>query len=372
MKIAVIGNSPTNAGVAMAADLSLAGHEVRFARWSEAEADFEAIRQNGGLDLAGEPRHLVCGKPGKATPSLIDDAAKAVEGAELVVLDFAPADLEARVAAIAPHLSTGQILHINTNSYWSALRAWPILQRARQDGVVVTEIVSPTVTADYRGAQVTSKYLRQRLPVAAFPARKRDVALQRLKAASPSLQPAANVLETSFANLNFLGHPAITLLNIGWFDRAAEAGEQTNFWMQGSTAGAALMEEAQHRERWQVADAYRVPVMTFAAHLGATYGGEAAGFRESIRECEFYRSLPPRSPDIWRRWLGADVPLAHVPFVEVARAAGVPTPIHDAYIALFGTLLGKDFRAEGLTLARLGLEGVTAAELVRYVETGER
>ena len=30
MKIAIIGNSPTNAGVAMAADLSLAGHEVRW------------------------------------------------------------------------------------------------------------------------------------------------------------------------------------------------------------------------------------------------------------------------------------------------------------------------------------------------------
>lgn len=372
MKIAVIGNSPTNAGVAMAADLSLAGHEVRFARWGEAEADFEAIRRNGGLDLAGKPRHLICGRPGKASPVLVDAPAKAAEGAELVVLDFAPADLEARVAAIAPHLAAGQVLHINTNSYWSALRAWPILRQAGKEGVVVTEIVSPTVTADYRGAQVTSKYLRQRLPVAAFPARKREAALHKLKAASPSLRPAANALETSFANLNFLGHPAITLLNVGGFDRAAEAGEQTNFWMQGSTAGAALLEEAQHHERRRVADALGVPVMTFAAHLGATYGGQADGFRESIRECEFYRSLPPRSPDIWRRWLGADVPLAHVPFVEVARLAGVATPIHDAYITLFGTLLGRDFRQEGLTLRKLGLEGASAAELVRYVETGER
>jgi len=372
MNIAILGNSPTNAGIAMAADMSLAGHDVRLARWSAADADFDAIRKNGGIDLAGDPRHLVSGRLGKATPALCDQPAQAIEGAELVVLDFAPADLEARVAGIAPMLAGGQVLHINTNSYWSAFRAWPILQRASRGDVVVTEIVSPTLTADYRGAQVTSKYLRQRLPAAAFPANKRGSALERLKAVSPSLRPARNVLETSFANLNFLGHPAIALLNVGSFDRAADAGRNADFWMQGSTAGAALLAEAQERERRQVADAYGVPVMTFAAHLGATYGGSATGFREAIRECELYRSLPPRSPDIWRRWLANDIPLAHVPFADVAHLAGVPTPIHDAYITLFGTLLGKDFRAEGLTLAKLGLDGGSAADLHRYVETGER
>lgn len=372
MKIAVLGNSPTNAGIGIAADLCLAGHEVRLARWTTAEIDFDAIRASGGLAVTGDAAQLPGGKLGTAQPKLCEAMADAVAGAELVVVDFAPADLEARITALAPHLEDGQVLHISTNSYWSALRAWPILQRAGKAGVTVTEIISPTLTADYAGAKLTAKVLRHNLNVAALPSSRTTHALARLRVLSPTLQPAANVLETSFANLNFLGHPAITLLNLGHFDRAAEAGQNTNFWMEGSTAGTALVEAAQHAERGRVAEALGVPVRTFAAHLNATYGGTATGFREAIRECRFYNALPPRSPDIWRRWLMADVPLAHVPFTEIARVAGVPTPVHDAFVTLFGTLLGTDFRREGITLDKLGLGGCTKAELLAYVRDGRR
>lgn len=372
MKIAVLGNSPTHAGIGIAADLCLAGHDVRLARWAPGEIDFEAIRAAGGLAVAGDPAQLSGGRIGTAYPVLCEAMADAVAGAELVVVDFAPVDLEARIATLAPHLEDGQVLHISTNSYWSALRAWPILLRAGKSGVTVTEIISPTLTADYAGAKLTAKVLRHNLNVAALPASRTAQALARLRVLSRTLQGAVNVLETSFANLNFLGHPAITLLNLGHFDRAAEAGQNTNFWMEGATAGTALVEAAQHAERSRVAEALGVPARTFAAHLNATYGGTATGFRDAIRECSFYRALPPRSPEIWRRWLMADVPLAHVPFTEVARVAGVATPIHDAFVTLFSTLLGTDFRREGVTLEKLGLADCAKAQLLAYVRDGKR
>ena len=57
---------------------------------------------------------------------------------------------------------------------------------------------------------------------------------------------------------------------------------------------------------------------------------------------------------------------------EIARVAGVPTPIHEAFVTLFGTLLGADFRREGITLDKLGLGGCTKAELLAYVAHGHR
>lgn len=370
MRIAIVGNSPTHAGVTLAADMAMAGHDVRFARWTTAEVDFEAIRNNGGIAVQGEVRHLVAGRLGTGTPRLCDAPAEAVDGAELVMLDFAPPDLEQRLAAIAPHLSGDQVVHINTNSYWSACRAWPILRAAGRDDVVVTEVISPTVTADLLSATLTTKWQRQHLPAAALPAARSAFALERLRVISPTLHAAANVLETSFANLNMLAHPAIALLNIGWFDRAAQAAEDIHFWMDGATANAALLAEAADEERRKVCEAYGVRWLSTAAHLGATYGGTATAFVQAIRECAFYQGLPRRSPQMWRRWLGNDVPLAHVPFVEAARLAGITTPIHDAYITTFGALLGQDFRSTGLTLEKLQLARCDKGRLQHYVQTG--
>lgn len=372
MKIAIIGNSPTHAGLATAADMSLAGHPVRLARWTEAEADFAAIRAAGGLEVSGDPAQLVCGRLGKATPEVADDLGRAVAGAELVVLDFAPADLEARFEVLAPHLEDGQVVHVNTCAYWSAFRAWPILRKAGKEKVVVTEIIAPTITADAEGARLATKRLRARLPTAAMPAEKTDYALDRLAVVYPMLTRAASVLETSFANLNMITHAGIALVNIGWFDRAKEAGETINFWMDGSTQAAELLAEAQDRERKAVSEAFGAAWTSTAQHLNNTYGGNGEGFQQAVRQCSFYRSLPKRSPEMWRRWMTADISMAHVPFTEIARAAGVPTPVHDGYVAAFSALLGSDFRRDGLTLAKMGLAGVSKAELAAYARTGRR
>ena len=372
MKIAIVGNSPTHAGLATAADMSLAGHQVRLARWTEAEADFAAIRAAGGLEVTGDPGQLVCGRLGKAKPEILDDLKQAVSGAELVILDFAPADLEARFEALAPHLEDGQVVHVNTCAYWSAFRAWPILRKAGKDRVAVTEIIAPTITADVEGARLATKRLRAKLPVAAMPAERSDYALDRVAAVHPSLTRAASVLETSFANLNMITHAGIALVNIGWFDRAKEAGENINFWMDGSTPAAALLAEAQDRERKGVSEAYGAAWTSAARHLNNTYGGNGTGFQDAVRGCSFYRSLPKRSPEMWRRWMTADISMAHVPFSEVARAAGVATPIHDGFIAAFGAVLGADFRRDGLTLAKMGLAGASKDALVAYARSGRR
>lgn len=370
MKIAVIGNSPTNAGAAMAADLALAGRDVRFARWTEGEVDFAAMRQHGGIEVTGDPRHLVAGKLGVAQPELIDDPARAVADADLVVLDLVPAELEQRIATIASALTPRQVVHVNTCSYWSSLRAAGALREQIRAGLTLTESIAPTITVDLQGAQMRTKWLRDRLPMAAFPATRSEVALSRLQAVYPMLRPAASVLETSLANMNFLVHAAVALVNVGWFDRAREGGENVNFWMDGATEQAGRLGEAQDAERRRVSEAFGVAWESTARHLCNTYGGEAAGFREAIRGCAFYQSLPPRSPELWRRWLGVDIPQAHVPFAALARLAGVPVPLHEAFIATFSVLLQQDFRAEGLTLERLGLEGATSADVVQYARSG--
>jgi opine dehydrogenase len=54
----------------------------------------------------------------------------------------------------------------------------------------------------------------------------------------------------------------------------------------------------------------------------------------------------------------------------MGRAFGVPTPTMDALIVIGGVLNGRDYRAEGLTLERLGLSGVAPEDLEAYLRDG--
>ena len=59
-----------------------------------------------------------------------------------------------------------------------------------------------------------------------------------------------------------------------------------------------------------------------------------------------------------------------MPLSELGRLAAVPTPTIDRMIHLACVTTGKDYRALGLTLERLGLAGIDAAAAIRLLERG--
>ena len=59
-----------------------------------------------------------------------------------------------------------------------------------------------------------------------------------------------------------------------------------------------------------------------------------------------------------------------MPLSELGRLAAVPTPTIDRMIHLACVTTGKDFRAQGLTLERLGLAGIDAASAIRLLDRG--
>ena len=64
------------------------------------------------------------------------------------------------------------------------------------------------------------------------------------------------------------------------------------------------------------------------------------------------------------------VPCALVLASSLGEAAGVPTPAIDELVAAASAVLGRDFRAEGPTLATLGLGGLDVTGLVGFARTG--
>jgi opine dehydrogenase len=370
MQVAVIGNSAVNAGFGVAADLALAGHQVRVAAWPGAEASLEPLQRRGGIELAGNVEQSTAGRGGLAQLQVSTRISEAVAGAPFVVLDVPPAEFEARFAALVEHLEPGQIVHVNMHGYWPALRLAPRLRAAGMTGVTLTEGPAPTVAATYEDGVLRLQWMRRRVPVAAFPATRTDAAVTKLKTIFPHIVPARNVLETGIAGLNMMIHFPLVLLNVGWCDRALAAGEPVPLYGPGATDSVGRLADAQDAERRAVGAAFEVPWRSLGTYLADYYAASGASLAEIIRGAPYYRALSPYPADVWRRWLAADIPHAYVPFVQLAECAGVAVPLHRAAVDIAGALLGRDFWGDGSTLERLGLAGADVGEISRYLDDG--
>lgn len=369
-RVAVIGSSGFNVGVAVAADLALAGYAVAFWPGDAGGAIHAEADRRGGIVVEGPPEQLVSGKIGLARPRLTGNAGAAVDGADLIVLDAAPAAVEDVFAAILPALAAGQVVHINTHGYWPALRLADPLRAADARGVTLTEGPTPTHAADYAEGTLTAHALRGNVPVAAFPARDGQAALALVCEVFPNLVPATSVLETNFHSMNMLMHPALALLSITALEKAADRGEMVDIYRLAHGDHSARLTEALDAQRVPVCEAFGVPFTSLATLVRGLYGGGGGTVREAIDDAFYYFRLPPLAPDVWATWLRADVPLAHVPYVALADLCGAGARLNRAMVDVFGALLGEDYWRTGLTLERLGLAGMTPCDVVAYAHDG--
>ena len=64
------------------------------------------------------------------------------------------------------------------------------------------------------------------------------------------------------------------------------------------------------------------------------------------------------------------MPYGPLIYQELGRVAGVPTPTIDHIIHLASVIMQRDFRAEGLTLARMGFGDITKESFLNLLENG--
>lgn len=372
-RIAVIGNSSINLGVASAGDLALAGHEVNFFVWPEDAAFLDIIKAQNGIEVRGDVRELVSGKTGRASlRTATTDIAEAVEGAELIIVDVPWPALEQRFEQLLPVLTNGQVVHVNMHGYWSSFRVAEMLREADKEGVILTEGPDPTISAGYADGTVTPHRLKRNLPVAAFPAKRNAEALSLLTRIYPNVVSAENVLQTNFESMNFMIHPAMSLLSITAFDWAGEAGEPIRFYRDGNTRHAGVLSKALDAERGRVCRAYGVRFKPFHEQVNELYGASGRNFQEAVAGSKWLQNLPPLPNDVWQTWMRADAPLLHVPFVSLAEHAGEQVPMYRSLVDLLGGILECDFWATGLTLERFGIKDLSPSQIVEYASEGRR
>jgi opine dehydrogenase len=358
-KIAVLGGGGN--GQTMAADFALAGHQVTLCDLPQFGRKIESILKTRTIEKIGAVGTV--GRTGLARLDRVTTkVGDAVRGAEVIVISAPAYRLMTFFEALAKELEDGQIVVIVPGN-WGALRLFNLLKKM---GIKKNVKIGETdrcmficrAGESWLGPGKARVILeRENLRIAAMPAKDTEVVWNTFKMLYPSLILAANVLETSLNNANSIVHGPVVLMNAGWIEHTKG---QFMFYRDGVTPAVGRVVNAIGDEKDAIL--------------------RKLGFNPSPRE-PFYEQIQKSRwvhdpcevgpPSLQHRYITEDIPYGLVPLALFGDLLDVPTPVGDAIIELASTANQVSYRKEGMTLEKLGLNGLGAEKILRFVTEGK-
>lgn len=358
MSIAVLGGG--HGCYAAAADMSEAGHEVRF--WRRDAAAFAPVLATGTIRVknARGERDVRIARP-------TADIAEAISGADLILSPL-PALAQADLArTIAPYLADGQVLFIPPGTLGSVLMLREIRAAGGEADIAIAETGTlPWLTRKHGPATVAITTRATRLPTGVFPARLSDHAIAVVRRAFPnSIEQVEDALSAALMNAGPIIHPPLILMNAG----PIEHFDRWDIHKEGTQPSIRRVHDALDAERIAIREAlgYRAPHFPLADHYKTSnwmYGNLAHD--KLVASGDWHEKLNLST----HRYMAEDIAMGLALLVSVARWAGVPAPTAEGLLQLGGLAAERDFLATGRTLAALGLAGLSRTEMARFLEAG--
>lgn len=358
MKIAVLGGG--NGSYAAAADLSEAGHEVRF--WRRDRDAFRPLLESGTIrlrDFQGVRDVRIAGPT--------TDLGQAVRGADLIVAPvpaFAQADL---AVALAPHLTDGQVIFLPPGTFGSYVMMKVLRDQGSCADIAIAETGTlPWLTRKRGPNEVAITTRATRLPTGVFPARSSEHALALISEAFPgAIERVEDALSGALMNAGPIIHPPLILMNAG----PIEHFDRWDIHKEGTQPSIRRVHDALDNERITLREAlgYKAPHFPLSDHYATSnwmYGKLA--HEKLVDSGDWHEHLDLKS----HRYMREDVALGLALIVSVADWAGVPAPVAAGLLAVGGAATGHDFRRDGRTLETLGLAGMSRSALQTLLREG--
>lgn len=358
MKIAILGSG--NGGCSMAADWSLAGHEISIFDFESFPEQIEAVNRKGGIEVEGEIE-------GFAPVNYAGhDMHRAVNGAELIVAVGPAYSTEPLAKALKPHLSDEQAVVVSPGSTGGGLLFKRILGYKPDDPAVT---VAETSTLPYAcrimepGKVHIYLKLKGGIFLSALPSSAAPAIHGKFNSVYKVIKQGENYFQTMLQNANPVIHPAVTLLNAGRIENTAG---NFLFYEEGVMPGVGRLIAAMDAERIAIGKALGVTV----------YPDPVIGIQQGYMRGENYETDYSTAPgfmgikaqgQLEHRYMNEDVGYGLLLLSEMARALDVDTPHMDAVITIASTVTGRDYRAEcGRSLRILGLPQDISLRNVRF------
>jgi len=336
-------------GRAMAAHLGLLGFPTVL--YNRTDDHISAIKELGGIDLEsnyGELRGF--GKLEKVTSNIVE----ALEFAEMIMV-VVPSSAHVNIATeCAPYLKDGQIVVLHPGRTCGAIEFAKVI---KDNGCTADVTIAEAETFIYASrsdgpAQSRIFRIKEAVPLAALPASRTALVLEKIHEAYPQFIDGGNVLQTGLNNMGAIFHPAITILNSGWIESTHG---DFQFYINGVTPSVARVLEALDRERVTVASSLGIRARTAMEWLTLAYNATGDTLEEAIHNQPGYYGIKA-PPILNHRYLFEDVPMSLVPIASLGQRFGVSVRGIDSIIRLACIVHRTDYWRRGRTIEKLGLD----------------
>ncbi len=365
-KIAVIGAG--NGGQALAAYFAMnKQYEVRLFDYFADPVD--AVQKQGYIELEG----AVTGKGYIALAST--DMGKVMTDADLIMV-VNPAIYHNKIAKeMAEHIREGQIVFLSPSSVFGAFAFKKALEDA---GCSKNVIIGESNTLLFAARLVENGKVhiggkKDRLLVSAFPACEKKKLYDIIRPVIVELEECDSVLETSFDSTNAMVHPLPTIMNVSW----AESGQKFRYYLDGIGETVGNYIEGLDQERIHIGEKLGLvlgkDLFDIYMEYKIEYNAEGKNVSELLKNVEAYRDI--YAADTARtRYIFEDIPTGMVPFTAIGELLGMPVHKMKFVTALCEEILGEDLSNcdYARNLKNLGLEGMSAEDIIEYAKTGVR
>lgn len=351
----------------MAVDLGLKGFKVNLFDFPEYDRNLRAVEERGNIEATGNLE-------GRVEPDVITtDMAEAVDGADAVFLAIRAYGAERFIGEAAKHLEPGQVL-LNWSSYLSALRTYRMFKETAPAGAILGEgAILPYFVKPVEPGVMHVFGVKAHLWAAAMPSTETPEMMKVVKEFFPNCEAARNVLDTSLTNPNLQVHVPPALLNTGLWETTDG---DLEFYGTLMTPKVAAVMDAVDKERMAVGKALGLELLPKPEVLKMEYGqygvkGET--MYEVYSTFGSHRSWRPGlSLDDFaaKTAFGEDIMYGFVFISTLGDQLGIPTPAIDTMVSLAQLVIGTDYWGEGATAETLGLNDMSAAQIIEYVTTG--
>lgn len=348
-----------NGGLAMAGYLAKSGYKVNL--YNRTLEKIKKLIEEPIIYLNGEETGI--GILNKVTNNI----GEAIEDVDIIMVTIPALGHNSIAKEMAPYLKDGQIIILNPGRTGGALEVYETLLRERKrNNIIVGEAQTFIYAARsnlYNQAHIFKS--KKEVSLATIPATKTDYVLELINEAYPQFISARDVLETSINNYGAIFHPAPTLLNSGHIERCSPF----EYYTEGITPSIGNFLEKMDRERMDLGKMLKINTISASQWLYESYGAKGDTIFEAVQNNPGYKGLlAPQG--LYIRYIYEDVPCSLVPIESIAQCLGMKTPAITSIINIAELMTNRNFREEGRTADRLGLEGLSISEMHLLARNG--
>jgi len=355
-----------NGGLTAAYHLVKNGHNVCIYDSPSFDTQIKAVKAKGGIEALAEDHGCQMMLPGfskiaKATT----DIKEAVEFADVLLMICPTFAQELLFESLVPHLKDGQTLVLMPGNYGGF-----VLNKKKKEmgygDLKITFIDAMTIPWACRITSpgvITIMGLKEYVGVSIFSenmdTKKAETAIKEIMPIAVEI--LANPLVSGLENINFGGHPLLTVLNMGLLENF---GGDYNYYKDCCSTATANAAAKMDLERLSVGKAYKINLKTELDAMNALYNSDYKTVYEFNRASTTHGKINSAPANSQARYITEDVPFLLVPCYELAKKAGIKLPIVESCIHIASAYNDTDYFETGRTLAKMGIDTLSIEEMI--------